>query len=187
MGNSRIAKILIALFTAVTIFSGCASEKMYYSIQDANTSKPNAGNNIENTTIEEPYSEKVLEFTPPENHFDFPAKEFVDEYVNAISAAIENGEFSMVKPFLKRDSSLYTAQEKRVAKLHSEGTKEYVLDCRIEEFEWNSNTKGSLVLYEKIDTVDSEGESTITEVTYRYTIEYVNGRYVLSDRTKETD
>ena len=185
MDKSRIAKILVALFMVVMLFGGCESKKTYYSVQNEMDLELNPRSNMESEATEETPPEEFSEYNYTNaNHNNFSPRGFAEKYVNAIGAAIKNGDFSMVQPYLKRDSSLYTVLERRVEKLYSEGTKEYVIVWNVRDMEWNTKKSGVMVLYEKIDTVDSSGESTITEVTYEYIIEFVDGRYVLSGRTK---
>ena len=64
------------------------------------------------------------------------------------------------------------------------GKKEYVLEYQVGGVQWESKTKGSLHVYEKVDTVESNGKNKVEEVRYEYTIVFQNGRYYLSDRLK---
>ncbi len=185
MDNSKIIKILMCILAAVLAFGGCGGAGSYYGLENVEITETDTTAEVTTTNEEELLPEKVREYDYQyANHDSFDEWSFIDKYTNSVCAAICNGDFSMVQPYLLRNSALYNAQKSRVEKLYSQGTKEYVLSYRVDEMDWESNQKGTMVVYEKVDTVDSKGKSTIAEVNYEYTIEYVNGRYVLSDRSK---
>ena len=189
MGIGKIAKI-ICMFMMLILLTGCIGEKSYYSLNSNETIETETVDDGETSTVEdEPMPEKYsdYDYSYVNHDYSFSSYSFADKYTTAIGAAIDSGNFSLVEPCLKRNSTLYKALKTRVEKLSSEGTKEYVLSYAVEDIDWETEKKGVLILYEKVDTVSSSGKSSITEVTYEYTIEYVDGRYVLSDRIKHKE
>ncbi len=188
MDIGKRTKIILCLIMMAALLTGCVGGKSYYSLKNEEIPETETvEQNESEIDSEEPMPEEYEEYdySYTDHDYDFSAYTFSENYINAICAAINNGDFTLVQPYLKRNSALYNAQKSRVEKLYSKGEKEYVLSCQVEDIDWINKQKGTLILYEMVDTIDSAGKSSIAEVTYEYKIEYVNGRYVLSDRLKQ--
>ena len=190
MDTGKRTKIILCLVMMAILLTGCVGKKSYYSLEKGETTETETTEQTETKTVsEEPEAEEFEEYdySYVDHNYSFSAYTFADKYTTAICAAIDSGDFTLVQPYLKRNSALYNAQKARVEKLYSEGKKEYVLEYRVVDIDWETDRKGTLILYEKVDTVESSGKNSIAEVTYEYKVEYVNGRYVMSDRLKHKE
>lgn len=186
MDISKLIKSL-GVVVLVLILTACGqSQNKYYEIADDDNSAPVTLLEDETEdTIPEGEAEEEEEEPDEEyeyvNHNNFSAEQLMNDYTSALTAAVNNGKFSMVEKYLLKDSSLYNMQKKLVTNLYSAGTKEYMLGVDIERNGWDTKIKGYIDVYEKAEIVYSSGKSEIKEYNWVYTVEYKNGRYYLSD------
>jgi uncharacterized membrane protein YvbJ len=104
---------------------------------------------------------------------------FYREYVNRLTAAINQGNFNFVKNYLKRDSDLYNSQKQLIKKLNKQGIKEQVYDLKIS----NMRREGDIVTFqahEKIYIFYANRQTELKEYNWTYTVEIMNGKLKLT-------
>ena len=168
---------IIILLAVLLLFAGCAkSEPAFYEISKDEIVEPEPSRIKVVTQSPEPSVK--LEIT---DHSGFSAYSLVDDYATALTAAINNGSFSLVEAYLLPGSTLYAMQKKLVDTLFENGTKEYMLDVNILDEEWTTEDSGYIKTYEKAEIIYSSGKTEIKTYEWTYTIKENNGKYYLSD------
>ncbi|MGD6816338.1 TcaA NTF2-like domain-containing protein [Metabacillus sp. 113a] len=137
--------------------------------------------------LEEAYftSEEAVE-TPQQNHSVIdPLEEekvynLVVNYGNEMIQAINNGDFYMVESYLLPDSNFYRSQRELVDDLYSQNIVENLYMFNIESVRKTDINRFEVETYEEIG-IEKEGKEEIKEFQWVYTVNYVNGEYLLSD------
>lgn len=133
------------------------------------------------TPVEEVSNQGEVDTTYNENPMQ--NQELHDAVVNygySLVQAINDGDFSIVEPYLLPDSNLYFSQVALVEKLFSQNVTESLY-----EFDVTSAVEISENTYE-IETFEDtivikNGNEESKQFRWVYTVEYVNGQYFLSD------
>lgn len=130
-------------------------------------------------------SEKAVENT----YQNIPEIDFLEEqgvynavvnYGNNMIEAINKGDFRIVEPFLLPNSNLYISQEKLVNDLYSKGIVEHVYTFNIESVKKLEENIFEAETFEEI-SIESGGKEQVKEFQWLYTIQNVNGQFLLSD------
>ena len=167
------------LCVGALVFCACGKEKEYFELDEPEeiVTSDVVETDVEIKTDDDTKKDKTDEI----NHHSFVPLGFIKDYSSALTAAINNGEFSIVEKYLLKGSKLYNAQASLVKNLHSQGVKEYMNLVELRGYRWVSDTKGFIETYEKAEIIQPSGDSEIREYNWRYTVEYENGKYYLSD------
>lgn len=93
--------------------------------------------------------------------------------------ATNTGEFSIVSPYLKKESELYNDQRELVNRLYKNGTTEQFYDMEINSITRNENVFTVGVTVQKgITHIDKEGK--IRQLDQVYTVEQIENEWLLS-------
>ncbi|MEH7574152.1 zinc ribbon domain-containing protein, partial [Cytobacillus firmus] len=95
----------------------------------------------------------------------------MENYLNQLISAINNGQFELVSPYLMADSHLYKDQKGLVGRLSEKGTTEEILDYKVSDFTHEGDTT-YIHTWEKIKINYSDGTSETKEYKWKYTAEY---------------
>jgi hypothetical protein len=104
-------------------------------------------------------------------------------YGNSLIEAINNGDFSIVESYLLPHSNLYLSQVKLVDDLYNKGIIEHLYTFNIELVRRIDENKYEVQTFEEIGIEDGKKED-VEEFQWVYTVENVNGQYLLSDIKK---
>jgi hypothetical protein len=115
--------------------------------------------------------------------------EFLDEqgvyntvvnYGNGLIEAINNGDFLIVESYLLPGSELYISQRKLVDDLSSQGIVENFNTFNIESIRKVDGTVFEVETFEEV-SIERAGTQEIKVFQWIYTVQNVNGNYLLSD------
>ena len=107
-------------------------------------------------------------------------KEVVTSYVNYLVDAINEGDYSIVSPYIKEGSSLEKAQQSLVTHLYENGTKENVESISVSSIE-KVEDKYEVITDETIEIIYESGNSEVENYSWTYTVEKVNDSFQLTD------
>ncbi|RDI36477.1 TcaA NTF2-like domain-containing protein [Falsibacillus pallidus] len=103
------------------------------------------------------------------------------EYESAITEAINQGDFSIVEPYLLPDSRLYSSQNQLVENLHNKGITETLNMFNIESINKVKEGIFAAEVYEEVQINYSSGKTENKTFRWTYTIHNADGQYLLSD------
>ncbi|MEH7524932.1 hypothetical protein V7149_16875 [Bacillus sp. JJ1503] len=107
----------------------------------------------------------------------------VADYGYFLINAINNGDFSIVQPYLLPDSNLYWSQVDLVVNLYSKDIIEHLYTFDIVSVQKVSENIYEVESFEEIG-IESGGTEEIKEYQWIYTVEQANGQFLLSDIRK---
>jgi hypothetical protein len=107
----------------------------------------------------------------------------VVDYGYALVDAINNNDFSIVEPYLLPDSNLYSSQVNLVDRLFRQNITESIYEINVISVNKIGENRYEVETFEDIG-ITSEGEETNKKYQWVYTVENVNGQYLLSDIRK---
>ncbi|WP_433745123.1 TcaA NTF2-like domain-containing protein [Falsibacillus pallidus] len=103
------------------------------------------------------------------------------KYESAITDAINQGDFSIVEPYLLPDSTLYSSQIELVENLHNKGITETLNMFNIESINKVEEGIFAAEVYEEVQINYSNGKTENKNFKWTYTIHNADGQYLLSD------
>ncbi|KZZ85310.1 TcaA NTF2-like domain-containing protein [Bacillus sp. SJS] len=139
--------------------------------------------NIEN--YQESVESEVAETSQQNNSEIGPLEEqevynLVVNYGNGMIQAINNGDFLIVESFLLPESNLYISQRKLVEDLYNQNIVENLYTFNIESISKVGINMFEVETFEEIG-IEKQGKEDIKEFQWLYTVQNVNGEYLLSD------
>ncbi|MDP4092795.1 MAG: zinc-ribbon domain-containing protein [Bacillota bacterium] len=110
----------------------------------------------------------------------------VQNYLNAWPEAVNSNNFSLVEPYLLKDSSLYNAQKSVLSNLADKNVKEELVDCKVLGYAPASGIGiYNVYVYEKYKITYSSGTQETLEYNWKYTV-HSSPDWTLSDIAKDT-
>lgn len=196
MKNILVLSVLV-LLTGCSILSENKEPEKFESMTTEQTTQKSTGTN--RSSLLEIENEPEYETAKPDLNYSYETnpdvaeesetidyhseiEDLMNNYCNSLCEAINEGDYSIVEPYILNGSSLETAQIKLVDNLYDKGTKEEFVDISIDEINMNSdNTRCSVFVTETEVIYYPDGSSDEKTFNWEYTASYDNYSWRLSD------
>lgn len=114
------------------------------------------------------------------------ANKLIFNYDNSWADAVNTNNFSLVEPYLLKDSSLYNAQKSVLKNITAQGIREQLVDFSVIGFSLTSDSNVYKVyVYEEFNIISKDGQSKKTGFNWVYTM-HLSPQPALSDIEKDT-
>ena len=98
--------------------------------------------------------------------------EIIGEYLENFAYAVNNGDISYIEDYIEYDSSLYNEQKKNVPATYDRGIREYYVEHKIIDIQYNEETKKGTLKVKEVYEIEKEDSLNEKEFENEYTFIY---------------